>query len=224
MAVYKYFVEGIYETDKGNGKDYTNFNFEIELSRFEGKEQGAGSHILRRFLPILIKRQKNKPLFSGIKHWVITDIQKISDEFPLEGKDIAEMNEYEIQELACMYDLFEIPLPSTVTISEMREKAQKAYLSKVLDVKMKTPSEQMESDFFVPQPDGTLKFDLKGRKLKVDVFCNTGKKEVKEKKTLDYYIEQARQKAMNIISKATGDMPEKTEDNFPSLDDLQPLN
>ena len=220
MAVYKYYVEGIYETDKGNGKDYTNFNFEFNLTRFEGQEQGAGSHILRRFLPMAIKKLKNKPLFSGIKHWVITNIEKISDEFPLEDKNIPEMNEYEIQELACLYDLFEIPLPATVSISEMREAAEKAYINKVLDVKMHTPSEQMESEFFVPQPDGTLKFDLQGKDLKVFILYKTDKKEAREKKTLEYYIEKARQKAEKIISDITGAKPENNENNFPSLNDL----
>lgn len=221
MAVYKYFVEGIYETDKGNGKDYTNFNFEIELARFEGKEAGAGSHILRRFLPMLIKKQKNKPLFSGIRHWVITDIQKINDDFPLKGKNIAEMNEYQLQELACMYDLLEVPLPSTVTVSEMREEAEKSYLKKVLNVKMKTPEEQKESVFFVSQPDGTLKFDLRGEPLIVDVFYNTGKKEVKEKKSLAYYVQQARQKASEFVSAISGsDETEIVENEFPNLNDI----
>lgn len=232
MAVFEYTVEGIYETDKGNGKDYTPFSFVIRLSRFY--EDGAGSHILRRFLPILIRKQKNKPLLSGIRSWLITDVKKVSDEFPLEGKDISEMDEQEIQELACMYDLFEIPLPNTVSISELRNKAMIAYMKKVLKIPMKTPEEQSKLDFFKRQPDGTLKLDLGGQKLVVNVIDNyLGKKEVVRKKTLSDFIKNAGQTVANGILNITGNYDDGQDsgnqepdngdegDGYPSLADLQ---
>lgn len=233
MATYKYTVEGIYETDKGASKDFTPFNYTIELPRFEGHEKGACTHILRRFLPMLIRSQKNKPLFSGIKSWVITNTEKVNDEFPLENKIISELDEKEIQQLACMYDLFEIPLPNTVSISELREEAQKAYIRHVLEVPMETIEEQMKCEFFVAQSDGTLKFDLQGKTLKVEIF-NKDKKEVNvEKKSLDYYLQKARQSSGNgIVSvKANvddGENPQEkkgddagSDDNkFPSFENL----
>ena len=228
MAVYLYKVEGIYETDKGSGKDYTNFNFEIKLSRFY--PEGAGSHILRRFLPILIRKQKNKPLLSGIRSWLITDVEKINDEFPLLGKEISEMDEQEIQELACMYDIFEIPLPNTVSISELREKAMIGYMKKVLKIPMKTPEEQAKLDFFKRQPDGTLKLDLGNEKLVVDIVGDyLGKKEVVKKKSLSDFIKGAGQTVANGILAMTGKIDDGQEsqqnagegDGYPSLDDLQ---
>jgi hypothetical protein len=232
MAEFLYKVEGIYETDKGSGKDYTNFSFDIKLSRFY--PEGAGSHILRRFLPILIRKQKNKPLLSGIRSWLITDVQKVNDDFPLVGKEISEMNEQEIQELACMYDIFEIPLPNTMSITELREKAMLAYMKKVLKIPMKTPEEQAKLDFFKRQPDGTLKLDLGKEKLVVTVVDNyLGKKQVVKKKSLSDFIKNAGQTVANGILAMTGNIDEgqddsqhetgndETNDGYPSLDDLQ---
>ena len=231
MAVFNYKVEGIYETDKGSGKDYTSFNFEIKLSRFY--PEGAGSHILRRFIPVLIRKQKNKPLFSGVRSWLITDVQKVSDEFPLAGKEITEMDEMEIQELACMYDIFEIPLPNTMSITELREKAMIAYMKKVLKIPMKTPEEQAKLSFFKRQPDGTLRLDLGEEKLVVEVVDNyLGKKQVIKKKSLADFIKNAGQSVANGILAMTGnfddgqgdgqqDDGQGEGDGFPSLDDLQ---
>lgn len=227
MAEFLYKVEGIYETDKGSGKDYTNFNFDIKLSRFY--PEGAGTHILRRFLPVLIKQQKNKPLFSGVRSWVITDIKKISDEFPLAGKDISEMDENEIQQLACMYDIFEIPLPGTMSITELREKAMLGYMKKVLKIPMKTPEEQAKLEFFKRQPDGTLKLDLGNEKLIVETVDNyIGKKQEVKKKSLADFITGA-WKTEGIL-KMTGNYDDGhgetnendgANDEFPSLNDLQ---
>ena len=230
MAIYEYTVEGIYETDKGSGKDYTNFNFKIKLPRFDKQEKGACTHIVRRFLPMLIKNMKNKPLFSGIRHWVITDIQKISEDFPLAGKEIANLNEQEIQELACMYDLTEIPLPSTVSISELREKAQQAYMKKVLKIPMTTIEEQEKLSFFKRQPDGSLKFDLSDEVLKVEVVENyVGKKVEVKKKSLGDFIKSAGQAVANGVLAITGNTDNgQSQENgngeggqFPSLADLQ---
>lgn len=230
MAIFEYTVEGVYETDKGSGKDYTPFNFKIKLPRFEKQEKGACTHILRRFLPILIKNMKNKPLLSGIRHWVITDIQKVNDDFPLEGKEIKDLNEYELQELACMYDLFEIPLPSTIAISELREIAQKAYMKKVLQIPMEKIEDQEKLSFFKRQPDGSLKFDLGDEVLKVEIVDNyIGKKVEVKKKSLGDFIKSAGQAVANGVLAITGNVDNgQGQQNgngeggqFPSLNDLQ---
>lgn len=223
MAVFLYKVEGIYETDKGSGKDYTNFSFEIKLSRFMA--EGAGSHILRRFLPILIRQQKNKPLLSKIRSYLIVDAQKISDDFPLEGKEISEMSEYEIQELACMYDIFEIPLPMTCSITELRLKAMEAYMKNVLRIPMRTPEEQEKLDFFKRQEDGTLRLDLGNEKLVVEVVRNyVNKKEEVKKMTLSDFTHKINDENNNGILAMTGKFDEGQNDKqpnlFPSANDL----
>jgi len=225
MATYKYKVEGIYETDKGSSKEYTNFNTEITLSRFY--PEGAGSHIISRFLPVIIRKMKNKPLYSGLRHWVITDVEKIDDKFPLVGKEISEMNEDEIQQLACMYDIFEIPLPGTMSITQLRTKAMEAYMKKVLKIPMKTPQEQEALDFYKRQPDGTLKLDLGNEKLTVELIDNfTGKKVEVKKKTLADFTKQIGQTVANGILAMTGNVDNgekstETQGQFPSASQLQ---
>lgn len=224
MATYKYTVEGIYETDKGSGKDYTSFNYEITLSRF--RESGAGTHILRRFLPLLIKKDKKNPLLSKIKQWLITDCKMVDDKFKLEGKNINELNEYEIQELACMYDLYEIPLPSTTSITDLREKASQIYMKKVLKVPMNTIEEKLANEFFKKQDDGTIKFD-NSLKVPVQVVEDfLGKVAVVKKKTLADYIQQAGQVVAEGVLAVTGNKSDdgqkdgNKDNGFPSSDDL----
>lgn len=225
MATYKYTVEGIYETDKGSGKDFTSFNYEIVLSRF--REGGAGTHILRRFLPLLIKKDKKNPLLSKIKQWLITDCKKIDDKFKLEGKNINELNEYEIQELACMYDLYEIPLPSTTSITDLREKATLIYMKKVLKVPMETTEQKLENEFFKKQDDGTIKFDT-SMEVPVQVVDNfIGKVAVVKKKTLADYIQQTGQVVAEGVLAVTGNKTDdgqkkdgEKDNGFPSSDDL----
>ena len=228
MAEFLYNIEGIYETDKGSGKDYTNFNFKIKLARFY--PEGAGSHILRRFLPILISKQKNKPLLSKIRSFLVVDVQKVSDDFPLAGKEISEMSEYEIQELACMYDIFEIPLPKTMSITELRYKAMEAYMKKVLKIPMKTPEEQAKLSFFKRQPDGTLKLDLGNEKLVVTVVNDFyGKKNEEKKKSLSDFLNNTAQNNPEGIFAITGkfddgDAQENTlpqNSLFPTQNELQ---
>lgn len=223
MAEYNYKVEGIYETDKGSGKELTSFNFTIKLSRF--KEQGAGTHILRRFLPICIKNQKKTPLLSEIKHWLITDIQKVSDEFPLVGKEINKMNEQEIQELACMYDLYEIPLPNTTSITELREKAEQAYMQRILKIPMDTIDEQKKLSFFKEQSDGSLKFDLGDEILKVELIENfVGKKIEEKKKTLSDFLHTKNENTTNFVQNIpnNNDIKQSNMSNglFPSAEEL----
>lgn len=230
MATYLYSVEGVYETDKGSGKDYTNFNFKIKLSRFY--PEGAGSHIVSRFLPVLIKKQKNKPLFSKIRNWVITDVQKLNDDFPLVGKDISEMNEDEIQELACMYDIFEIPLPNTRSITELREKAMEAYMKEVLKIPMKTPEEQSKLEFYKRQPDGSMKLDLGDEKLIVELVDNLKNQKVEiKKKTLSDFTKKIGQSVANTILNITGNNgqlnnpnPISNPNQFPSSEQLNNPN
>lgn len=223
MAEFKYTVEGIYETDKGSGKDYTPFKFEIRLPRFEGHEKGAGTHILRRFLPILIRNLKNKPVFTKVRNWVITNIEKLNDAFPLEGTDINNMNEKEIQELACMYDLYEIPLPATTSVDELREFAQKAYMKNVLKIKMNTVEEQERLEFFKRQPDGSLKFDLGNEVLTVqviDVYKND-KTVVKKKKLADFISTDEKQQDDNVLDENGAPNVPQGNGLFPSNTELE---
>lgn len=190
MALYNVKVEGIYESDKGSGqKEYVPFNFEIKVARF--KQAGVETHILRRYIPLLCKQ--NKKMFSRVKNFNIVDIQKLNDSFPLENKDIKTFNEKEIQDLATMYDLYEIPLPSTMSITQMREVAITTYLKNVCKVPMDTPEEKAVLDIFEQQADGSYQLNVEDNSYPVVVNNDYAEKEITDtpKKSIADYIKNA---------------------------------
>ena len=218
-------VEGIYESDIGSGqKKYVNFNYTMELTR--EKTEGLETHIMRRFIPYLISKDKNKSSvpFSRIKSFMITNIEKIDKTSTIMGKDILTLNEWEIQDLACLFDLYEAPTYGKFSIIATRNKTAEAYLKKVLKVPMKTAMEKAQLDFFKQLPDGTFKLDFGDSKCLVTVpdgYFEKEEKQKKEKLTLSYFQKMG-QTVANAVLAATGNQPLKNDQNanFPSMDDL----
>ena len=229
-------VEGVYESDTGSGqKKYQNFNLNFEISR--EREQGIETHVLRRFIPYIIsennkKNNKNNIPFSRIKSFVITEIKKIDKKSPLIGKDIKELDAWEIQDLACLFDLYKVPLHGKFSITELKNRAILAYMEKVLKVPMKTPEEKAQQEFFKKMPDGTFKVDLNNTPCPViipDGYFEEKEESKKSKKSLSYYIQQAGQKVANVVLNATGNQdltqtnesPTGNKEKFPSANELQ---
>ncbi len=228
-------VEGIYESDIGSGqKKYENFSYKIETSRED--EIGINTHIMRRFIPYFVYKDKSKKgiIFSRLKNYYITNIEKSNSENKLIGKDINSLNELEIQDLACMFDLYEIPLPLTCSLTELREKAILAYMKKVLKIPMNNDKEKSELDFLRKCSDGSWKLDLKDEKVIVEIpngyFENesiNSKKEIR-KKGLSFF-QKAGQAVANTILTVTGNSNEQNNpqnanqantDIFPNANDL----
>lgn len=227
-------VEGVYESDIGSGqKKYQNFNYNFEISR--EIEQGIETHVLRRFVPYLISNDKNKAKipFSRIKSFIITDVKKNDKKSPIIGKDIKELSAWDIQDLACLFDLYKVPLHGKFSITELKNRTILAYMEKVLKVPMKTPEEKAQQEFFKKMPDGTFKVDLHNIPCPViipDGYFEEKDKAKKPKKTLAYYIQQAGQKVANVVLNATGnqDLTQTNEppaggknEQFPSANELQ---
>ncbi len=233
-------VEGIYESDIGSGqKKYENFNYTIELSRI--KEEGIITHIMRRFIPLKIMQDKKKAgvIFSRLKSFFISDIQKNDKASPLLGKNILDLNAWEIQDLACLFDLYEVPLYGRYSISEMRERVALAYMKKVLKIPMKTPQEKANLEFLKQAPDGTFKLDMGEEKELLNIVIPDGyfeKEEAKKeaKKDFAYFLQKAGVTVANTVLAATGNKPVETPDKnnapqnpqpqtggFPSAQDLQ---
>lgn len=224
-------VEGVYESDTGSGqKKYQSFNYTFETSRRSAR--GLETHVMRRFIPLLVARDKNKKttIFSRLKSFVITDIQQIDDTKDcVINKDISTLDDWQIQDLAATLDLYEIPLAGSNSLTELREKAILAYMKKVLKIPMKTAKEKSELDFFKKLPDGTFKLDLGDEKILVNVpegYFETKKKEV-EKKGLSYFTQKAGQALANGILAVTGNPPIVNNpeggsggDGFPSAEEL----
>lgn len=204
MATFEVTVEGIYESDKGSGqKDFVPFNFKTRICRF--KQAGLETHILRRLIPLKCK-SKNGKLFSRVKTFNIVDIQKIDDKFHLEGKDVKELDEYGIQELATMYDLYNVPLPGTTSITKLREIACLEYLRKAINIPMKEPEEKEVLPFYFKQADGTYKVDFSDQKVTIVVNNSFAEKQEKVvvKKSLESFLQKAAQSVANGILAMTG--------------------
>ncbi len=224
-------IEGIYESDIGSGeKKFYPFEYTYKTARINQK--GLFTHALKRHAPYLIQKDKNKnnKLFSRIQTMNISDIKVLDEECYLEGKDINELNDWEIQDLACLYDLYDIPLYGVYSIGESREKATLAYMEYVLNIPMKTNREKDALDFFEKEDDGTYKLNLKGQKVIIEIeeaLLNKKKNGV-AKKGLSDFIQNAGRTLANGILNMTGNKTaedsdenfEKENDEMPSINDL----
>lgn len=169
-------VEGIYQSDIGS-RQKQNYNFELTFELSGVHKNFIDTHILRRFIPMSIKEDKKKQPFSRIATYTIVEIEEIDKNCNIEGKNIFEMSEYELQDLARFYNLYEIPLPKTTTLRMMREKAALAYLKYVLKIPMEKPEDKEKLDFFKKESDGSYKTNFKvdsTLKVKIDeLIINT---------------------------------------------------
>lgn len=222
-------VEGVYESDTGSGqKQFVSFSYDFKISK--PIDKGIRTHVQRRFIPFLVYKdgKKANKVFSRLHSCVITNVEKAKDDKgSIIGKDIRQMNDWEIQDLACLFDLYEIPLPMTCSISELRDKATIAYMKQVLKIPMNTPKEIEQLGFIKINFDGSYKLEL-DKEVKAEIPPNYFEKVVKkdEKKDLSYFMN----KIFNVQQK-----PEEDEgvnvgeyegsegegnDGFPSEKDL----
>lgn len=224
-------VEGVYESDIGSGqKKYENFNYTFELSR--EKEEGVDTHVLRRIIPYMISKDKSKKgiPYSRIKNYLITNIEKLEKKSTLLGKDILTLDEWETQDLACLFDLYEVPTTGKMSIVSLRNKTAEAYLKKVLKVPMKTALDKMQLAFYKQLPDGTFKLDFGNEKLLVNIpdgYFEKENEKKKEKIGLSFF-QKAGQAVANAVLNATGNNPvppadqqgEGGQGSFPDINDL----
>lgn len=143
----KVIVDGLYETDIGSGqKKLHDYEFTFELPRF--KTTGLETLLMRRFIPMAIAENKKMETCSRVKTIHISDVQKMNNECSLQGKNILAMSEKEIQELACLFDLYEIPLPRKMSLSELRERAFEIYSERVLGIPLKEDKDKAKYDIY----------------------------------------------------------------------------
>lgn len=154
-------VEGIYESQTGNGQSqYINFNLTFTTSRPDIK--GIDTHIQKRYIPYYLKtidKYKKQP-FTKLKSYIITSFKKLDETPSIINKDITKMNDLEIQDAACYYDLYEVPLYGIYPTWEMQNKLGEIYLKQVLKMPMKNANDKALIEQFKKQPDGNYKFIL----------------------------------------------------------------
>jgi len=159
-------VEGIYQTDVGSGqKQFTNYNFTIDVAG--NHLDFLDSHLQKRFVPIKIRQQKGKPMFSRLTNYRLVSYKVNDKPCGLDDKDIFEMNEWEIQQLARFFNLLEIPLPYTISLHELKERAALEYLKHVIKVPMETNEDKDKLEFFVKQESGGYVVNFENQKCNV---------------------------------------------------------
>ncbi|MCD8378064.1 MAG: hypothetical protein LUB59_04670 [Candidatus Gastranaerophilales bacterium] len=183
-------VEGVYESDVGtNQKKYTEFNYTFKTSRLS--EKGVDSHIAKRFIPMLVANDKSKKtIFSRLRSFNIISIKETDDKDSIIGKNIDELNDWQIQDLACTFDLYEVPLWGKHTFTVIKEKATSAYLKKVWNI-----------DLNEKNPDGTLKYDLD--KVGVEIpagYFDKKEKQIRKQKVSDVIKKTVRAIANGVLS------------------------
>nr|DAN07835.1 MAG TPA: hypothetical protein [Caudoviricetes sp.] len=151
--------EGVYLSTIGQYKRTIPFKFEHEVA---GNHTDAlESHLKKRYTPMMIAKTKGlKEPFERLVSFRLIDYEKNNKPNPLTGKDLFSLNEWELQELARTFNLFEIPLPFTTTISELKQKAAFQYLKRVKGLKIDTDKEKMEFDFFKKDLNGSWIIEL----------------------------------------------------------------
>lgn len=196
--MFKVTVEGIYESITGNAQSkHIPFNLVIEVARM--KKEGIETHLEKRLIPYFLKTEKKYKdnLFSKIKHYRIVDIEKLDKECELFGKEVMELSELEIQQLATLYDLYEAPLYGVYPLTTTREKTAIAYFKKVIKVPLKTVQDKQRAEFLVQTTDGSFipKFDgIKTTIIENKEFFNVKPKEMNKKISTDSYFEAIEKK------------------------------
>ena len=193
--MYKVTVEGIYESQTGSGQS-KYINFEIKFTTSRPNTIGLDTHIQKRYIPYYLKTEKKykEYPFTKLQSYVVKSIDKVDGESPMINKDFLELTDLEIQDLAAMYDLYEVPLYGIYPIWEMRDKAALAYMKKVLKMPMSTPKEKEEIAQLEKLADGTFKLKLEKGELKVkfkeSFFAKADTKTIKKVSISDFDIDE----------------------------------
>ncbi|MDY6358439.1 MAG: hypothetical protein SPL73_05710 [Cyanobacteriota bacterium] len=189
-------VEGVYESVLGTGQvKYVNFEYTFETSRIN--PNGIYTHIARRFIPMLIEKDKKlKSPFSALRSFNIISIDKIADNNKcILGKNIDELDEWQIQDLACTFDLYDVPLYGKLPFNLIKDKAISSYFKKVLKFNVDDSKEKAKLDCVVKNADGTLRYDFTNSKVVVQMPQNylAEKNKSEQKVKVSDLIEQAGQ-------------------------------
>ena len=151
--------EGVYSSTVGQYRRTIPFRFEHEVAG--NHTDCLESHLKKRYVPMMIAKNKNlKDPFERLVSFRLVNYEKNNKPNPLKDKNIFELNEWEVQELSRTFNLFEIPLPFTTTLSELRQKAAFQYLKRVKGLNIDTDREKAQFDFYKKDLSGAWVIDL----------------------------------------------------------------
>ncbi len=156
-------VSGSYYTEGSQGKENTNYDFTKEIPDIP--ENWILALIKSRFLPIWVSeaRKANKnawKIFDGVKSCYLAESVEIAKDDGLKDKDIFEMTEVELQNVAAKYLLTEVPLPFTVPIKELRNSVALNYLKLYKGIKVNSNEDRERLAFFKRNISGEWLLDF----------------------------------------------------------------
>lgn len=125
------------------------------------------SHLKNRYLPMKIRENRKLPHLARIVSFRVSDYEIVPGDCYLHGMDILKMTEFQIQELARYFNLLEIPLPYTVSLPELREKAALAYYKNVLNFPLDKDDDKEKFEF-MEKTDSGWRTNFKDKACKVD--------------------------------------------------------
>lgn len=208
-------IEGIYKSNVGASAKHVDFNFTFEIAG--NHTDFLESHLKKRYIPMLIRQKKNMPMFSSLVSFRLIDYKANDKPCGLDGIDIFEMDQWQIQELARYFNLLNIPLPYTVSIGELREKAAIQYLEKVKGIPLEKDEDKMKVDFFFKTPSGEWVMNLRGEKLLVESKGeNLNVEKPQEKMSLSQVLKQPNQ----LVVPTTDELAQPNQVVIPSSEDL----
>lgn len=220
--MYKVTVEGKYETMINSATvKYEPFKLTFEVART--KKDGIETHLQKRLIPYYLKtvnQYKTKP-FIRLHDFNIIEIEKLDKEIELFGKDVLELEHLEIQNLAALYDLYEVPLYGVYTLEKTRELCALAYMKKVIKLPMKTPHDKKKLPFLVQNSDGSFKADFSNTPCPIvenKALLETKSQTIDSKIDVSKYFEAIEKANEKTIDEDSSDEQKEEIDN--KLDNL----
>ncbi len=182
-------VSGEYITEGQLGRERTHYEFIKEIP--EVPDNWILSMIKSRYLPMWVAEARKKTStkwkpFHEVKSCHISDYKITDTSDGLVGKDVFEMEEKELQDVAAKYLLTEVPIPYTVPLKELRDRVALAYLKYVKGVKVDNNEDKEKLAFFRKNGVGEWILDFSGDSFILEDIEPKKENEQKtiEKKTL----------------------------------------
>lgn len=129
MKAYKVTISGAYRKAK---REIVNFDGLSGIVPFTDSDI-MYMHLRSRYAPMWLTKDKRfKDRVSTMREVYVDSVEEVEHEFTFVGKDIREMSEEELQDLATAFDLRRIPLYRKSSLRETRVHAYMAYCESVL--------------------------------------------------------------------------------------------
>lgn len=131
MKALKITISGSY---RGRDKDTHDFNGITGVVPYNSNPDIVSAHVRRRYAPMWIANspKHSSAAVGSIRECYIDGIEEVEHDFSFLGKSITEMTQEEVQDLATLKDLREIPLWRKSSTRRLHDVAYAVYANEVL--------------------------------------------------------------------------------------------